>query len=381
MREIYYIQNNLTCFIILCIVYGQVRNKNRVVSSANKMLQLLVKCACLICLSDVVAGVCRGEMFPGARAVIEISNLIYLEMLVLTAACWLFHVQYRCAPEISKNRKLAYMMPAIVFTVVAVTNPFTNYLFSIDSSNLYSRGPGVLLHWVVTWGYLGCATVMAVKGAHSAENATQRDERRPLTLFAIAPAVASICQMLVYGVTLAQVGITISVVLIMLHQQDNLVSVDELTGINNRRALTRFVGELNKSGEQITVLMMDINYFKKINDTYGHTAGDITLTAVAGVLKNICGESRRQTFLCRYGGDEFVMVGKNMDTEQIEQLCDGIRREVSSLVIPDLDGMKLEMSMGYATGKCDDAEDFSHYIRLADEGMYEDKKRLKATRK
>lgn len=105
---------------------------------------------------------------------------------------------------------------------------------------------------------------------------------------------------------------------------------DPLTKLYNRRyledALTREIARAQRNGQSLTVLLMDIDHFKKINDTYGHDAGDAVLAAFAKMLTT---KSRKADIACRWGGEEFILVLGNADKEfaasRAQEVCDTAR--------------------------------------------------------
>ncbi|MDE3270878.1 sensor domain-containing diguanylate cyclase [Pseudoalteromonas sp. G4] len=93
------------------------------------------------------------------------------------------------------------------------------------------------------------------------------------------------------------------------HQLKRLSDTDPLTGIANRRAMMHVLEQLNEDAMPISVIMLDIDHFKKYNDSYGHQQGDLALKSVAKVLKQ---HSRRETdVVARYGGEEFAIILPN----------------------------------------------------------------------
>ena len=130
----------------------------------------------------------------------------------------------------------------------------------------------------------------------------------PLVMFLVAPLLGSILQAFFYGLSSIQIGITLSLVYLHTTTQRNLISSDPLTGINNRGELELFFETKYQNADQyeeVFCFMMDVNHFKKINDTYGHNVGDEALKDVANVLRNACEKYGQRCFLARYGGDEF----------------------------------------------------------------------------
>lgn len=126
--------------------------------------------------------------------------------------------------------------------------------------------------------------------------------------------------------------------LIMKKQRDlleNLSNLDGLTGIPNRRSFDRlFNAEWRRAVRStlpLSLILMDIDFFKKFNDTYGHTAGDDCLKRVAQALDSSL--KRPSDFVARYGGEEFVALLPETDSEGAVTMADKIRNSIESLDI------------------------------------------------
>ncbi|HZJ92093.1 MAG TPA: GGDEF domain-containing protein [Thiopseudomonas sp.] len=143
-------------------------------------------------------------------------------------------------------------------------------------------------------------------------------------------------------------------------QLESLSRTDVLTGMPNRRHLDERLALAyewyKRKGDPLSVLIIDIDFFKLINDDYGHATGDLYLKKVAGVLTQIVGRST--DFCARYGGEEFVCVLPNTDTLGAVVVAEQIREAVFALhdshadVLPRI----LTISIGVATlqsGRCD----------------------------
>jgi len=111
---------------------------------------------------------------------------------------------------------------------------------------------------------------------------------------------------------------------------------DQLTGIHNRHFLQKFMpqelAKLKRShaaniNEGLGLMMIDIDFFKKVNDTFGHDAGDKVLVQFSNILENICRES---DWLVRWGGEEFVIVAREQSIKGLEKLAERIRANVDS---------------------------------------------------
>ena len=114
-----------------------------------------------------------------------------------------------------------------------------------------------------------------------------------------------------------------------------LAYVDGLTGIHNRRYFEmRLVEELERAGRfqgRMSLIMLDIDHFKKMNDEFGHLLGDEMLRAVSGILKQ---QLRKMDMVCRYGGDEFAIVVPETAGESAMRVAEKLRRQVEAHFFP-----------------------------------------------
>jgi diguanylate cyclase len=107
---------------------------------------------------------------------------------------------------------------------------------------------------------------------------------------------------------------------------------DPLTGLYNRRYLWEFLRRewvrARRRGQPLSVIMLDLDHFKRINDSFGHQAGDYVLAAVAGLLRN---QIRASDIVCRYGGEEFALVLPEASRESVRQRAEEIRSAIKQL--------------------------------------------------
>jgi two-component system chemotaxis response regulator CheY len=153
-----------------------------------------------------------------------------------------------------------------------------------------------------------------------------------------------------------------------------LASIDGLTGLLNRRSfMERMEGELHRARRErkdLTVILGDIDYFKKINDAYGHQTGDTVLQKFAERLKKT---SRPYDLVGRYGGEEFVICLPGTGLTQAASVAERMRKGVEEMrnVAPDLStAILITGSFGVASLAEGSGEDMDSLIRRADEGLY-----------
>jgi diguanylate cyclase (GGDEF)-like protein len=157
--------------------------------------------------------------------------------------------------------------------------------------------------------------------------------------------------------------------------------VDTLTGVNNRRFLEQRIGEelarCQRSSDPLTCLFLDIDYFKSVNDKYGHLAGDSVLSTVAKTIKS---QLRNSDVLARYGGEEFVALLTNINQSTGFEIAERIRKNVQSLNITFSEiTIPVTLSIGLATYQSDRknpltiSEAASRLINTADSALYQAK--------
>jgi diguanylate cyclase (GGDEF)-like protein len=118
----------------------------------------------------------------------------------------------------------------------------------------------------------------------------------------------------------------------------------------------------------LAFVMMDLDHFKQVNDTYGHLQGDQVLAELAKIL---LANKRESDVAARYGGEEFALILHETDAEGARVLADRIRASVEQAVFPD--NLKLTISVGVAA--TEDESQFTTLMEKADEALYEAKER------
>lgn len=161
----------------------------------------------------------------------------------------------------------------------------------------------------------------------------------------------------------------------MYGQMEKLATTDGLTGLTNHRTFQERFAEMlaraERTGVPITLLLTDVDHFKKVNDTYGHPVGDQVLIGVARVARECV---RKIDLAARYGGEEFAIVLEGTSLEGGIQLADRIRKEVQEQSFASDKGpFSVTLSLGIATYPTDGA-DTASLIARADQALYEAKR-------
>jgi len=158
----------------------------------------------------------------------------------------------------------------------------------------------------------------------------------------------------------------------------NMTVIDQLTEIYNRRyfdgSMKMLIKTLSRNDSKLSLLMIDIDYFKNYNDTYGHDAGDKCLKEIAAALSKVI--IREEDFVARYGGEEFVVVLPNTDENGARLIADKLLSKVRECGIPhessDVEKY-VTISIGGTTGTVKHFHEESVFVIKADSALYKSK--------
>jgi diguanylate cyclase (GGDEF)-like protein len=159
---------------------------------------------------------------------------------------------------------------------------------------------------------------------------------------------------------------------------DRLSSLDGLTGVFNRRYLDIALARLSKVAAEnhrwISVLMIDIDNFKSLNDSAGHQYGDFCLEQVAQLLQH--GVRAGVDTVARYGGEEFVAILPDADECVAAEIGERLRESIESAALPGASGLVVTISIGVAAllGTAGEKVTVQHLIASADEALYQAKR-------
>ena len=344
-------------------------------SQASRYLRstIILTAACLA--ADAFAWAFDGAASSGAMGVMWGSTSFYFVVQVLMVVSWACYVHFRAVGRNLSLRSflLLCIVPVLLILALVISNPFTGWLFTIEEGS-YKRGAlnGAVAFLVGAYVFVVSAWLVSRR---SHEQAYERSMELLLLGCSTIPAlVAAVLQFLVYGLALIWPAVAFTVLGICINRAQYAISLDALTGLNNRGTLDRYLVShvFDDPDKSCVLLLFDIDKFKAINDSRGHAAGDRALQRFAEGMRRCFDE--RGVFLSRYGGDEFVAVFPN---EAPEQLMPRIARFEAMLLekggVAALD-IPLTVSIGMATMPDERVKGPADLIRLADESMYADKR-------
>lgn len=378
---LYYAETNIICVLILLVMLIAL-GKEGIRGYRGAFLLLIIE-VIAYCGLDICAAYAKGASFYGVRYMLYISNTLYITMPIFICLTWKKYVRQRLHVFGRKMTKVEKIFTVIMLAIgiASLSTPLTGFSFYLDENNMYHRHIGAYLVPVMSYVLMLAISLYVVQKGRKSRNFSDRRTSAVLALFIIPPIVASIIQISVYGVTTAQVGMTLALLIVFALDQRNQIFRDELTGLNNKREYERYLFDLTGKSKSMYFCMIDVDNFKLINDSYGHPEGDQAIRDAAGILQRAIQKTGKDFFLARFGGDEFVVL-RNRYEDGDEQLFEQ-SFAIAQQEYRDSTETKYELSfsIGMAFGVLDENNKPETYIEMADDNMYACKKQHHTIRK
>jgi diguanylate cyclase (GGDEF)-like protein len=158
-------------------------------------------------------------------------------------------------------------------------------------------------------------------------------------------------------------------------QMERQAVTDQLTNLYNRRAFAdmaeKEVGRARRYQRPLALILFDIDHFKQVNDTHGHLVGDQVLRILTDKVTKT---TRSTDFVCRYGGEEFIVLMPEAGRDEALAMAERLREMVSGITVVAAEGtLSLTISLGVAALRPTDEETLEGLINRADKAMYEAK--------
>ncbi len=363
--------NTFASIVTLMVI---VTYKKNFTDTYDVLLMRKINTLILICLfTDTIMWILNGRSGALVRILCFGNLIIYFLVQIAITLEWLRYAYYRIYERnIPKKQEVSLiLMPLLILALIVLTAPLNGWCFYIDEQNYFHRGIASDSMSIVLIAYLLSVSVMALTQYKKEAFIDRRKELITITFFVIPPLVGGTMQIVIYGISMIWPCAVISSLFILLNKGGQAISRDPLTGLNNRRNMERFlITYENRLNYAITLIMIDINDFKYINDHYGHSSGDYALLQLANILRRTF--NNISAFLGRYGGDEFVVIIPRKDDDFAREAISKIKNNLEAFNKTNQLPFQLSISAGYSisTEKTDNRMEL---FKEADVFMYQDK--------
>jgi diguanylate cyclase (GGDEF)-like protein len=300
----------ITSIVSLCIIYSKT-NENignkREISAFRGML-----------ISFLVYTLVDFRMFIG-REFYSIFPSIFVRVITATGFVamsfssffWFLHVQATMPRKTAKSKlKFFWLMPLVANLILLLT-PLNHLVFEIqDGMIVFSPFIGLIL--LMDYVYMISALVMSIFKRKNARTRPEKKKYSSQILFIFFYTISGMIIGFMMDFPAIEICVNPVVFKLFLELQDSQIYTDALTKLYNRRRMTDIISEeiATCSAEKpLTIIMIDLDYFKHINDILGHDEGDKALVTFSKALRTV--SAKMNAVAARWGGDEFIVAGKD----------------------------------------------------------------------
>ena len=355
--------------VLMIILLISSRTHARTVFVDEKIFLTMVWLTLSLCTAEFLSFLVDGATFPGAMMLNRILNSLLFAANISFAFIWTVYVDFKVYgdQERLRRRYVWIGLPAAAIVLMSLLNLFSDVFFTISAENVYSRTSLVPLTYLCSYGYL----LYGMTLVYGRKNQGRKYLFLPVMVFMIPIMIGSLCQFFFYGLSLVWVSVAVAVVSLYINIQNEDAYVDALTGLYNRLYLNRHLREIRPGkGQCLAGIMLDIDHFKSINDTYGHAMGDQALQDVGRLLYRMA--DSHQAIAVRFAGDEFILLRSVSDRSEVEEMGHALRKAAKEFNNRKQRPYTLAFSMGIALFQ-EGAESLDDFISSMDTAMYQDK--------
>lgn len=366
--------NIFSMLLLLSILLSIILQKNRHSYSTRLFLTMLFSTLLLLLLE------CGMLYSKTDKILVYIIAYSFILLTPLPAALWLSYLDFQLNDSVERiEKRFYYLLPIVVLAaIILLCDVWLKPQFFIafqPGAGLY-MGTGLWVVGGISYSLVLFSFFLAWKHRGHLEN------RLILTLFflSILPVFGAVIQTLDHGLPTKWPLVTLSVCLAYLFVEIQHEGRDYLTGLYNRKQLDDWLHHrmrvFPKKGP-FSLILIDLNLFKKINDTFGHKEGDRALVDFARLISR---SVKQNDMVSRFGGDEFLILLETGDSEVVERVIQRIEKRTAEENLRRDTGYSISFSAGYALYSPDAYSSARELFHDADMRMYEDKQKSRDVR-
>ena len=378
-----YTEANIVCFIIFAIM---LLHDVRSIDSQEKQIKYdrtLIAFMLYFVSDSIWAAVISGAIPKSTFTVLllSITNMILMAAITYCWFCYALAVE-RVEHRDDRNFKKVTAIPLAITVALGILMFLMNPETLLDEN--FTLKP---LYTVIQVGvpiiYIISELIITIGRIKKADDREEKKLFLSVGIFPLMVVFGGIGQVLsASNSPIFCFCSTILMIVFYLHSMEKQISADPLTGLNNRGQLQHYASQENairREGRLTYIVMIDINDFKQINDTFGHANGDKALVMVADSLKKSMGRTSMPGFIGRYGGDEFVMIPHPHDEASMVKLEKTIRECISEVCKKESVPFDISVGIGYDRLDFDGGDSFQSCLERADQKLYENKILVKSS--
>jgi diguanylate cyclase (GGDEF)-like protein len=373
MNNIALLYINGFAVLVLLLALRNYRQKFKYICCEEKVFIFFILSTMAILIIETALQNLWLQPGPAIHILLYVLQMLDFCLTVVIPMLWLYYCLFRLyhISSISPAARILIAAPAAVFILVVLIALPGGYAFRIDESNRYERGIAFMGSFIVGYEYIAASLILMI----AKRKLLNQGELVPYLLVPALPITLGILEAtLTSPLGLLWAATSLVILEIQMLVLNNKTNIDHLTSLNNRMALDtyvrRIIHESHSSGKPLGLIMIDIDNFKKINDTFGHPEGDRALKITADVLRECF---LGKYFIARYGGDEFTVVLKDCSREMMAGYLQKLDTERARQNKNGNKPYEIMFSVGASVFEQDEITDAHTMLMKVDRIMYKDK--------
>ena len=313
----------------------------------SRLMNIMIMIALLQCILETTTFLIDGIVAPALYEVSILLNALTYIGNALFSIVSSMYVDYKLFGDKIriKKRCTILMIPACIVIVGSLVNLFTPVFFEVNEiTYVYKRTELYIIPNIIISLYLVYNTVLV----YWYKNKVGKYLFLPVVIFLIPIILGSVLDFLFYGMTFKQMGIAIALTSIYVNVQKEISCIDSLSGLHTRQYMINHIAaEMNRSKSEVSLIgiLLDVDKFKLINDTYGHLAGDDAIHSVGQILLNTV---PKKAMAVRFAGDEFMVILKNANERDVQNLLASIYSATEEFNATQNKPYEIHFSAGYS---------------------------------
>ena len=359
-------------FLLICILIliHEFRGSGRRILQ-DRLFKAILQLNIILIVLDSFGWIANSNLGSTIRLINFFTTTLNFLLAPLPILLWCIYADYQIFQNIKRLHKLIYLgsIPMVINALSVILSPFHGFVFYFDTKNIYHRGPFFMIFTITCYMYIFYSLVIVILS----KNKIEKYKFLPMLLFPIPTIVGGILQNIFVGLPTVWAGSTISILILFFNIQSSRLNTDYVTGLYNRRQLDSYLNaKINNSnlGTLFAGIMIDMDKFKLINDTYGHQVGDEALVTLSKLLKKCFAKN---DFIARYAGDEFVIVLDIKKPTDLNASIERLNNILKSYNSKSKKPYKLSLSLGHAIYDNKSSMSEEHFIKHLDSLMYKEK--------
>lgn len=355
----------ITLLIILLISSHLVRQRQQL---SDKLFTGMIVNTALACLIECLTFVFDGQKdIPGVYVMNLLGNSFLYVANIIDCFSWCLYADLHLYHDENRIRKKFFKMgfPAIVCMIAVVLNLKFQFLFSIDENAFYHRETGGYIFYAVTMSYL----IYSIITRHLYNKHYGRERFFPIYMFLTPILVGATVQYIIYGLSIGWCCTALGLAGIYMSLQNELSYIDPLTKLYNRNYLDHVLSQITRKQLSAGGMMIDLDYFKSINDQFGHTVGDEALVDASRIIRL---SIPAKALPIRFAGDEFIILMYTSEESELIRTEALLREALLKFNHDRKKPYQLSFSIGRSMYRPETSTDL--FLNEMDNCMYEEKR-------